>query len=103
MYLLLGSEDRQGGVTPWVRRDRARAKEARWKDKVKERKSIYLWAHLSSLLSNWGYTSLFPTFLQRVPKTEADRKGTCMRRGQPIKELIVASVWPVSVHLDKIG
>ena len=39
--LLLGSEGRQGGVTPWVRRDRARVKKARWEDKAKERKSIY--------------------------------------------------------------
>lgn len=85
MYLLLGSEGRQGGVTPWVRRDRARAKKARWKDKVKERMSEHLWSHLSSLPRNWGYTSLLPTFPQRMPKLEADRKGTGTIRGQTMK------------------
>jgi hypothetical protein len=60
MCLLLGSEGRQGVVTPWVRKDRARAKKAKWKDKVKEKK--HLWAHLSSLPRNWRYTSLLATF-----------------------------------------
>lgn len=47
-----------------------------------------------------GYTSLLPTFPQRAPKTEADRKGTSLIKGQSMRELIEASVWPASVHLE---
>ena len=50
-----------------------------------------------------GYNFLLPIFPQRVPKTEADRKGTSMIKGQSMKELIEASVWPVSVHLELRG
>lgn len=82
-----------------MRRDRTRVKKASWKHKMKERRGTH--GSICPVYPGMGVQLPVPTSPERGPQAEADRRGTSMIGGQPLREQVEASVYPGSVHMGE--